>query len=157
MKSIKLILIATLIAFVSIAQAQKSFVASDVIQGKTITKWAKEWDLKAFQQTKEVYTKGMSQEAFITAIKKSFPTLATESFKEVFVPYYEYIYTFHARGLTDAQVTNTITGRETTALINGLSNFNSNNSGIIPEVDKWNWIRILDIVAEILEVIIGIL
>lgn len=154
MKSIKLIIIASLIAFVSIAQAQKTFLTSDVVAGKTIAKWAKEWDLKAFQQTKEVYKKGMTEEAFIQAIKKSFPTQASESFKEVFVPYYEYVYTFHARGLTDAQVTNAITGRETTEMINGLSSYNANNPGILPETTRFPWKLVLEILKAILDIIL---
>ncbi|MBK6963156.1 MAG: hypothetical protein IPH20_04255 [Bacteroidales bacterium] len=150
MKSAKLIIIATLVAFVSIVQAQKTFVPSDVIGGKTIVKWAKEWDLKAFQQTKEVYQKGMSQEAFIKAIKSNFPAQASASFKEVFVPYYEYVYTLHTRGLTDAQVVNAVTGRETTEMINGLSTWNANNPGVLIEAAKWPWKKIL----EILDIII---
>lgn len=157
MKSVKLIIIATIVAIVSIAQAQKTFVPSDVIGGKTIVKWAKEWDLKAFQQTKEVYKKGMSQESFIQAIKSNFPAQASASFKEVFVPYYEYVYDFHSRGLTDAQVTNAITGMETTEMINGLSSWNANNPGILPEMKKFNWLKFLELVVDIINVIVGYL
>jgi hypothetical protein len=154
MKSVKLIIIATLVAFVSIVQAQKTFVPSDVIGGKTIVKWAKEWDLKAFQQTKEVYKKGMSQESFIQAIKSNFPAQASASFKEVFVPYYEYVYDFHSRGLTDAQVTNAITGMETTEMINGLSTWNTNNPGALIEAAKWPWRKILQAIVDIIIIIL---
>lgn len=157
MKSVKLIIIATLVAFVSIVQAQKTFVPSDVIGGKTISKWAKEWDLNAFQQTKEVYKKGMSEESFIKAIKSNFPAQASASFKEVFVPYYEYVYTLHTRGLTDAQVVNVVTGRETTEMINGLSTWNANNPGGLIEANKWPWKKILETILEILPIIIALL
>ncbi|MHC1774917.1 MAG: hypothetical protein AB9834_05825 [Lentimicrobium sp.] len=157
MKSAKLIIIAILVVFVSIVRAQKAYVPSDVIGGKTIVKWAKEWDLKAFQQTKEVYKKGMSQESFIQVIKNNFPAQASASFKEVFVPYYEYVYTFHSRGLTDQQVVNVITGRETTEMINGLSTWNTNNPGGLIESAKWPWKRILEITIDILILIITLL
>jgi hypothetical protein len=157
MKSVKLIIIATIVAIVSIAQAQKTFVPSDVIGGKTIVKWAKEWDLKAFQQTKEVYKKGMSQESFIQAIKSNFPAQASASFKEVFVPYYEYVYDFHSRGLTDAQVVNEVTGRETTEMINGLSSWNANNPGILPETLRFPWKKILELLLELIPIILPFL
>ncbi len=157
MKSLKLIIFATLVAFVSIAQAQKTFTPSDVIGDKTISKWAKEWDLKAFQQTKELYRKGMSQDDFIKAIKSNFPAQASASFKEVFVPYFEYVYAFHSKGLTDVQVAKAITGNETTEMINGLSSWNANNPGVLPETDKWNWKKILETIVDIIIIIIQIL
>ena len=157
MKSIKLIIIATLIAFVSIAQAQKTFLKSDVVAGKTITKWAKEWDLKAFQQTKEVYKKGMTEEAFVQEMIKGFPINANPSFREVFIPYFKYIYTFHARGLTDTQVTNAITGTETTEMINGLSSWNANNPGVLPETLRIPWKKILEFLLELIPIILPLL
>jgi|GEM_PF-1937493 len=157
MKSLKLIIFATLVAFVSIAQAQKTFTPSDVIGDKTISKWAKEWDLKAFQQTKELYRKGMSQDDFIKAIKSNFPAQASASFKEVFVPYYEYVYAFHSKGLTDVQVAKAITGNETTEMINGLSSWNANNPGVIIEAAKWPWKQILQFILDMLPIVIALL
>ena len=154
MKSVKLIIIATLVAFVSIVQAQKTFVPSDVIGGKTIVNWAKEWDLNAFQQTKEIYKKGMTQEEFVRIIKNSFPAQASASFKEVFVPYYEYVFTLHTKGLTDAQVVNAVTGRETTEMINGLSTWNTNNPGGLIEAAKWPWRKILQAIVDIIIIIL---
>lgn len=153
MKSAKLIIIAILVGFVSIIQAQKTYLPSDVIEGKTIVQWAKEWDLQAFQQTKEVYINGMSKESFIQAIKNNFPPKASVSFKEVFVPYYEYVYDFHSRGLTDTQVVNAITGRETAEMLNGLSTWNANNPGILPQIEKGYLQKIIQLIRDFIIII----
>lgn len=131
MKYFKHIVISALIAFVaiSVAQAQKTFKASDVVEGKTIKTWAKDLDLQVFQQSKEFYTAGMSQGAFIQTFSSDFTAQTPESLKAVFGPYFEYIFEFHSRGLSDSQVVNEITGNETAALCTELSSWNANNPG----------------------------
>jgi cell division protein YceG involved in septum cleavage len=157
MKTKILILIISVISLIGTVQAQKIFKASDKIEGKTISQWAKEWDLKAFQDSKSVYRAGMSQETFIALIKSNFPTQTTESFKGVFVPYYEYIYRFHSRGYTDTQVLNSITGNETAAMISDVSTWNFNNPGQIQPVMGIPWKFIIECVIVILEKIVTIL
>ncbi len=150
MKKIIIIVVVALISFVTTTQAQKTYKASDVVGGKTITSLAKEWDLQAFQETKEIYKAGMSQETFIALIKKNFPSAAKESFKDVFVPYYEYIYKFHSKGLTDSQIIGSITGNETAALITNLSSWNNVNPGVLPAMlPGWPWwLRLIVIIIE---------
>lgn len=154
MKKIVIIFVVALLSFVATTQAQKIFKASDVVGGKTITTLAKDWDLQAFQETKEIYKAGMSQETFISLIKGGFPTIASASFKEVFVPYYEYIYKFHSRGLTDSQVVSSITGNETAALMTNISVWNNQNPGEIPAMLKINWKWWLGLGKVILEYIL---
>ena len=131
MKYFKLIIISALIAFVSVSvtQAQKTFKASDVVEGKTIMKWAKDLDLQMFQESKEFYRAGMSQGAFIQSFRSDFTAQAPESLKAVFEPYFEYIFEFHSKGLTDSQVVNEITGNEIAVLCTELSSWNANNPG----------------------------
>ena len=144
-----------LLSFVASTQAQKTYKANDVVGGKTVINLAKAWDLQAFQETKEIYKAGMSQEAFIALIKSNFPTQAKESFKDVFVPYYEYVYKFHSRGLTDSQVVGSITGNETAALMSNISIWNSQHPGEIPALLKINWKWWIGLGQAILEYILN--
>ena len=157
MKTIKFIILTLLVSMVSFAMAQKTFKPGDVIEGKTIVSWAKDWDLKAFQQTKEIYKAGMSQGEFIKIIRSNFPSQAPKSLIDVFQPYYEYIYNFHARNLSEKQVQSSITGVETAELITELSTWNTNNPGDALNFKKWNWKKIIEITIEILSAILPFL
>jgi len=157
MKTIKFIILTLLVSMVSFAMAQKTFKPGDVIEGKTIVSWAKDWDLKAFQQTKEIYKAGMSQGEFIKIIRSNFPSQAPKSLIDVFQPYYEYIYNFHARNLSEKQVQSMITGVETAELITELSTWNTNNPGDALNFKKWNWKKIIEITIEILSAILPFL
>lgn len=157
MKTIKLILVTLLVSVVSVVMAQKTFKPGDKYDGKTIKAWATEWDLQAFQQTREIYKAGMTKEDFMRIIKTSFPTQAPKSLIDVFVPYYEYIYTFHEKGFTEKQVSGSITGVETADMLTELSTWNANNPGMLTEGAKWPWKKILEIAIQILTVIIPFL
>lgn len=152
----KFIMLALLVSMVSFAMAQRTFKTSDVINGKTIATLAKEWDLKAFQQTKEIYKPGMSKDAFIKIIRSNFPTEAPKSLVEVFVPYYEYIYNFHASKLTEKQILSSISGVETADMITQLSVWDNQNPGVLIEGAKWPWRKILQFIGEIIPIIIAI-
>jgi hypothetical protein len=136
MKKLAILLVVAFMALVTPIQAQKTYKASDVVDGKTISSLAKDWDLQAFQDTKELYKPGMSQESFIALIKSDFPSTAKESFKDVFVPYFEYIYTFHARGFSDSKVSGSITGNEAAALMTNISLWDAQNPGQVAELLK---------------------
>lgn len=157
MKTVKFIILALLVSMVSFAMAQKTFKPGDVIEGKTIVSWAKDWDLKAFQQTKEIYKAGMSQDEFIRIIRSNFPSQAPKSLIDAFQPYYEYIYNFHARDLSEKEVQSSITGVETAELITELSTWNTNNPGDALNFKKWNWKKIIEITIEILSAILPFL
>jgi len=111
MKSIKLILIATLIAFVSVAQAQKKITISDVYEGKTVVQIAKDHATEAFNATKTIYTDGMTEEAFVNECFKNFPS-KYDDLRQVFKPYAEFLFSLHSRNLTDNQVRNQVNGSE---------------------------------------------
>jgi hypothetical protein len=153
MKTIKFIILTLLVSMVSFAMAQKTFKPGDVIEGKTIVSWAKDWDLKAFQQTKEIYKAGMSQGEFIKIIRSNFPSQAPKSLIDVFQPYYEYIYNFHARNLSEKQVQSMITGVETAELITELSTWKANNPDDALNIKKWNWRKIVEIAIALLTTI----
>ena len=156
MKTIKLIIVTLLVSVVSVAMAQKTFKPGDVYGGKTIKAWATEWDLQAFQQTQEIYKGGMTREDFMRIIKTSFPSQAPKSLIDVFVPYYEYIYTFHEKGFTEKQVKGSITGVETAEMLTDLSTWNANNPGMLTDGAKWPWKKILDFLGQILPIAIAI-
>lgn len=141
MKNLAIILALALMALATSIQAQKTYKTNDVVKGKTIYSLAKEWDLKAFQDTKEIYKPGMSQESFIGLIKSNFPTKAIDSFKNVFVPYFEYIYNFHAQGFSESKVSGSITGNEAALLMTDISLWDNQNPGQGSELLtlRWQW------------------
>ncbi|MGV8113197.1 MAG: hypothetical protein AB2L17_09850 [Lentimicrobium sp.] len=153
MKTIKFIILTLLVSMVSFAMAQKTFKPGDIIEGKTIVSWAKDWDLKAFQQTKEIYKPGMSQDEFIKIIRSNFPSQASKSLIDVFQPYYEYIYNFHARNLSEKQVQSSITGVETAKLITELSTWKADNPEEVLNIERWNWRKIVEIAIALLTTI----
>ena len=143
MKKLATLLVVTFMALTTAIQAQKTYKASDKIGDKTISSLAKDWDLQAFKETKEIYKPGMSQEAFMKKIKEGFPTATKESTKDVFLPYYEYIYRLHAQGFSESKVSNSITGNETAELMTNISSWNSQNPEQPMELLKfkmgWGW------------------
>ncbi|HOI87470.1 MAG TPA: hypothetical protein PLV51_06385 [Lentimicrobium sp.] len=157
MKSLKLIVLTIFVAISAVTSAQKVFTPKDAIGGKSIAQLAKEWDLKAFQDTKVLYKPGMSQEEFIKAVISNFPSGVKSSFKELFNPYLVYIYGFHAKGLSDSQVLNSISGVETAGLISEFSAYNKNNPGYMDNLVFLPWKKILEIIMTIIETILPLI
>ena len=156
MKTINSIIIVSLITFVSVVHAQKVFKPASVIEGKTILQYAKEIDVQAFLETTSIYKAGMSETAFITAVLSNFPAEA-KSLKEVYAPYYQYIYTLHKRGFNESQVLGAITGNEFANLATNISSWNANNPGVIIESKKWPWKIIVEAAIAVLQIIIKVL
>lgn len=157
MKSLKLIVLTIFVAISTVASAQKVYTPKDVIGGKSIAQLAKEWDLKAFQDTKILYKPGMPQEEFIKAVITNFPSGVKSNFKELFNPYLVYIHGFHAKGLTESQVLSSVTGAETARLISELSAYNKNNPGYMDNLVFLPWKKILEIIMTIIETILPLI
>ncbi|MBK9356079.1 MAG: hypothetical protein IPN08_01580 [Bacteroidales bacterium] len=155
MKTLKSLIIIVLVAFVTIAQAQKVIKVTDVVDGKTILQHAQKIDVDAFLQTKTIYKAGMTEMEFVAELQKNFPPEAA-SFKHLYTPYLKYVFSFHKNGLTENQVRGKITGVEFTRLCNDLGTWNNNNPGIIQKANKFPWKKILDFASQVIIIIITI-
>ncbi|MGV8964275.1 MAG: hypothetical protein ACOH2V_12975 [Candidatus Saccharimonadaceae bacterium] len=138
MKSIKLILIATLVAFVSFAQAQKRIAISDVYDGKTVLQVAKDHAVEAFIATKSIYKDGMTESAFANECFKNFPKNYND-LKDVFMPYASYLYSFHKNGLSEEKVRTLVNGKEFVDCANGLLSWQQAHPA--EDLDRLPWWR----------------
>jgi hypothetical protein len=156
MKTLKLIITLMLVAAVSVAQAQKVFKPTTVVDGKTILQMAKDYDFQVYLATSTIYKPGVTESAFVSELVNNFPKEIT-GLKESFVPYFKYIYSFHKRGLTESQVKGAVTGVEFADLTTNLSRWNAPNPGVLPNCDKFNWKQFLEIVAEVIRAVLPFL
>jgi len=153
MKAIKFMIVVAFLAVVSVMNAQKVFTPSSVIDGKTILQMAKEYDVEFYLSTATIYKTGVSESEFVSTLLNNFPPEANK-YKELFDPYFTYIYSLHKRGLTQSQAASTVTGVELADLSTRLSSWNANNPGIIADGKKIPWKKLLGIIKDILIIII---
>jgi len=131
-----IIIVVVLIALASGVQAQRKITLNDVINGKTVLQIAKDHAVEAFIETKAIYKPEMTESAFVNECLKNFPK-EYYSFREVFVPYAAYLYSFHSRGLSEVQVRNLVTGKEYIDCTNGVLSWQQANPGINPVKMPW--------------------
>jgi len=136
MKTLKLILIFLIVAFVTETQAQKKITMYDVYKGKSVLQTAKEYDVNAFLETKTLYKGGMTESAFVELCLKAFP-VGYKSLRDAYVPYAKYLYSFHKRGLTESQVLKEITGEEFADCATGVLVWQQANPGVDPPAFSW--------------------
>lgn len=135
MKTIKIV-IALLMLSTSVSYAQKTIALNAVYNGKTVLQTAKEYDLSAFNETKEIYKTGMTENTFVDLCLKGFPSNYS-SLRSCYVSYAKYLYSFHKRGLTDQQVLNEVDGEEFVDCANQILIWKQANPGIDPPVFSW--------------------
>lgn len=151
MKTSKFLVFMAFLAIVSVVHAQKVFKISDVVEGKTILQHARILDADALVQTTAVYKPGMSEADFVSGLQSTFPPEAA-SYKQLYTPYFRYIYSLHKKGMTETQVKGSSTGAELAALFTGLNAYNINNPGVLPrtEMDGWrSWKRFILLILQI--------
>lgn len=151
MKTSKFLVFMAFLAIVSVVHAQKVFKISDVVEGKTILQHARILDADALVQTTAVYKPGMSEADFVSELQSTFPPEAA-SYKQLYTPYFRYIYSLHKKGMTETQVKGSSTGAELAALFTGLNAYNINNPGVLPrtEMDGWrSWKRFILLILQI--------
>jgi hypothetical protein len=155
MKTLKLIITLMLVAAVSVAQAQKVFKPTTVVDGKSILQMAKDYDLQVFLATSTIYKPGVTESAFVSELINNFPTEA-RGYKDLCVPYFKYIYSFHKRGFTESQVQGAVTGIELADLYTNLSKWNANNPGQFGDSLKIGWKIWLRFLVEIFQAAIAL-
>jgi len=149
-------IVVALLASVSVAQAQKVFKPTTILNGKTIYQMAKEYDVQIYLSTATIYKAGMSESAFVSELLNNFPKEAN-GYKDLCVPYFKYIYSFHKRGLSESQAQSSVTGAEFASLATNLSSWNANNPGQIADSFRINWKMILEAFVAAAQVIITFL
>jgi hypothetical protein len=156
MKAIKFMIVLALVAVVSVAQAQKVFTPTTVVNGKPILLLAKEYDVKIFISTSTIYIPNMPESTFVSTLLSNFPKEAN-GIKDLCVPYFKYIYSLHKRGLTEAQVQNSVTGKELAELTTNLSSWNASNPGVVATIFKLKWRDILELFVAVAQAVIPFL